>query len=104
MNNILFIYNAYQIPDGWKHLKLNEKDFPTLDNNDLYVFTTTTCRHPNLSNLGLFTSKRISKGSDLCYNKGLQITSDFLKHSDYNNSNIRVVNKSSALLAHDLII
>jgi len=51
MNNILFIYNEYQIPDGWNHLKLNEKDFPTLENNDLYVFDTTTTRYPNLSNL-----------------------------------------------------
>jgi len=64
MNNILFIYNEYQISDEWKHLKLYEKDFPTLDNNDLYVFPTTTYKSRYFDPLGVFTSKSISKGSD----------------------------------------
>jgi len=61
MNNKFFIYNEYQISDGWNHLKQNEKDFPTLDNNDLYVFDTTTVRYSNLTKFGVFTSKHISK-------------------------------------------
>jgi len=52
-------------------------DFPTLENNDLYVLTTTTYRFHILSNLGVFKSKHISQGSDLCFQKGVQIKSNF---------------------------
>jgi len=46
--------------------KLNEKDFATLDNNDIYVYPTITCRFPDV-----FTRKHISQGYDLCYKKGV---------------------------------
>jgi len=68
----------------------------------LYVSRTTTYISGYFSPLGVFTSENISKGSDLCFKKGILINKALWNCSDFKNSNIREVNsKSSILLDQD---
>ena len=73
---------------------------PQDQQNELFIGPTTGSIILG-SNRGVFTSKRVSKGSILCLYKGISISSAYLRFSDYDISNVCSVSFSNFLLDKD---